>query len=423
MVLIAGGGIGGFMAVVREEFVRLPEGAAAAARARLGLAASAVLRIAYVAGPGDAAGTFEHWARGAQDPRVPVVTYSSMFYELIDKLGAEALILTEPAGQPAVPDARFRFVQTPRLRPKGFLAWHMANFRFARAVLRQIARFQPHVVVVGTDAPIWVFRGVGRRVKLVLTAHNTFWPMGRRSSSARARVKAFCVGAALAPVASAVCTSQECARQVAALAGGPERLFVEIPQVAAAFQGGGRTRKVARKLLFLGRIEENKGVFDLLAAFASLADEFADLRLDFAGSGAAEAELRLRIKALGGQDRVRFLGQLSAAGVHAALGQADVLVCPTRSSFHEGLALVVVEAAVHGVPSVLSSVVPAKDLMGEACAEFAADDVAGLTEALRRVAAAPEVYAALRRAVAGKGVMFRDGTLSWGSQLYRAIMI
>ena len=141
-----------------------------------------------------------------------------------------------------------------------------------------------------------------------------------------------------------------------------------------------------------------------------------------AGSGAAVAELRQRIAMSAVQNRVRFLGQLSAEGVHAALEQADVLVCPTRSSFNEGLALVVVEAAVHGVPSILSSVVPAKDLMAGACVEFPADDVAGLTNALRRVVAEPEVYAALRRAVASKGPLFRGGAQSWGVQLYRAMI-
>lgn len=406
----------------RQEFVPLPVDAASVVRKRLGLKADDALRVAYVAGPGDAVGTFRHWALGEQDPRVPVVTYSSMFYELIGKLGAKALILTEPAGLPATPDARFEFVVTPRLRPVGFFAWHLANFRFSRLVLQQIARHRPHVVVVGTDAPIWVFRGLSRRVKVVLTAHNTFWPMGRRSGSLKSRVKEFIIRKSLVRVASGVCTSQECARQVAALLGGAERLFVEIPQVASAYHAAEHRAGNLSKLLFLGRIEENKGVFDLLTAFEALAAEFGSLHLDFAGSGAAEAELRHRIAGSAVQNRVRFLGQLSAEGVHAALEHADVLVCPTRSSFNEGLALVVIEAAVHGVPSVLSSVVPAKDLMAGACVEFPADDVAGLTTALRRMAAEPEVYATLRRAVASKSPLFRGGARSWGVQLYRAMI-
>ena len=410
------------MVKLREEFVRLPDGAPEAVRTRLGLVAGDALRIAFVAGPGDVAGTFDHWARGAQDPRVPVVTYSSMFYELISKLGAEALLLTEPSGVPEMADERFRFVHTPRARPRGFFAWHSADFRFSREVLRQIRLYRPHVVVLGTDAPFWVFRGLPRRVKVVLTAHNTFWPMGRRSHSVKARVKEFLIRLGLVRVESGVCTSQECARQVGALVSGAQRLFVEIPQVAAAYQGGERATVEVRKLLFIGRIEEYKGVYDLLTAFEAIAAEFGDLRLDFAGSGSAEAELRRRIAGSGLKDRVRFLGQLSAEGVHGALGVADVLVCPTRTSFNEGLALVVVEAAVHGVPSILSSVVPAKDLMGGACLEYAADDVAALAAALRRVVGEAGVYSALRQEVATKGGMFRDSGQSWGSQLYRAFI-
>ena len=66
--------------------------------------------------------------------------------------------------------------------------------------------------------------------------------------------------------------------------------------------------------------------------------------------------------------------------------------------------------------------VPAKDLMGKACLEFAADDVAALGVALRRVVGEAGVYAALRQEVAAKGGMFRDSGQSWGSQLYRAFI-
>ena len=55
--------------------VVIPSDARGLVRQSLGVAADAKLRIAYVAGPGDACGAFDYWARGLHDPRTPVVLF------------------------------------------------------------------------------------------------------------------------------------------------------------------------------------------------------------------------------------------------------------------------------------------------------------------------------------------------------------
>jgi glycosyltransferase involved in cell wall biosynthesis len=104
------------------------------------------------------------------------------------------------------------------------------------------------------------------------------------------------------------------------------------------------------------------------------------------------------------------------------LQSADLLVCPTRSTFNEGLALVVLEAAACGTPSVLSSVVPAKEQAGQACLEFEADDVAALTNALRTIISDPARYQQLKQATSGLRSRMVDRRLSWGTRLYEAMV-
>jgi glycosyltransferase involved in cell wall biosynthesis len=84
--------------------------------------------------------------------------------------------------------------------------------------------------------------------------------------------------------------------------------------------------------------------------------------------------------------------------------------------------LVVVEAAVHGVPALLSSVVPAQALLPDACVAFVVDDTAAFTAALRRMIDTPAEYRALRAAVAATRGQFCDRGNSWGSMLYRALI-
>ena len=368
------------------------------------------------------AGTFDHWVKGEHDPRVPVVTYSSMFYSLIRKLDARALLLTEPDRLPESQDERITFVRTPHERPNGRWRWWWASYRFSRTVLRAIKAYDPHLVIAGTDTPSWVVPGLAPNIKVVVSAHNTFWPMGRRGTSLKAKLREFIIRRAWRRVASAVCTSQECARQIEALVGKPERLFVQLPQVQPQNIREIGESEGLKSLFYLGRIEENKGVFDLLEAFETLAADHADLTLDFAGDGSADGLLRTRIEASPFCDRIRFYGRLSAQEVHEKLAVVDALACPTRSSFDEGLGMVVVEAASHGVPCILSSVVPAKDHMGDSCEEFPADDTDALLEAIRKYVIDPNAFAGLRRKIAKKSEMYQDATRSWGSQLYRAMI-
>jgi glycogen(starch) synthase len=408
-----------------SDCVVLPPDAATLARRGLGLGPGAPLRIAYVAGPGDACGTFDHWQDGRHDPRIPVVTYSAMFYSMVAGLDATALVLIEQDKQPSKPDSRFRFAYTPHRRGGRGLRYRLDEHVFATSALGHLKAFKPDVIVVGTDAPNTLIRRLPQAKKVVLTAHNTFWPAGLRPDTVRARFRLRLLARALQRVDVAVNTSSECAAQVAEL-GGPagKQSFTEIPQVLDDFYPRILPeRPIAERLLYLGRMEANKGIFDLLDAFRGLASVHPGLRLDFAGAGSADAALVEAVAASGFADRIRIHGLLPATAVHRLLDETDLLICPTRSSFAEGLALVVVEAAVHGVPSLLSSIVPAKDLLPGGCRVFPVDDSRALAVELRRIVEEPDLFAELKAKVSDQRKKFTNRPESWGSQLYRSIAL
>lgn len=402
--------------------IQLPDGAGLTLRRSLGLRFDETPRIAYVPGPGDVVGTFDHWMAGKFDPRVPVIAYSTMFYELISSLNADALVLSEPENDPVRSDPRIRFVKIPRARPSGRFEYWANNLHFSHRVMRELRAYRPHIVLLATDAPQPLLAFIPAGMKLVLTAHNTYWPMGRMPRSWKARLKLSMTKLSLRRVSSGVCTSPECRNQLQTMCRSDVDLIVETPQVLSCFSRPVRHSLKASRLLYLGRIETEKGVFDLLDAFEALAPVHPDIRLDFAGTGSALGPLQARIASSIYSDRMRYLGQLSAPDVHAILDECDLLICPTRSSFNEGLALVVIEAAVHGVPTLLSSVVPAKDIVGDACLVFPADDAAALRDRMNEVIQDPLRFQWLReRVVIGRDA-FTDRTRSWGTQLYRAFV-
>lgn len=402
--------------------VVLPENAGELVRKRLGLPNDSRLRIAFVAGPGDVVGTFDFWKRGEHDARTPVVAYSSMFYSVVAGLGADALVLEEHDRQPSVPDERFTFVHAPHRRGRSGVGYRLDERDFARTVLDHVRRFKPHVVLVGAECPASLITGLPNHTLKVVTAHNALWPMGQRPSSPLSRLKMWVRTLGLRRADAAIGTSEECALQIAAV-GGPSgtRSHFEIPQILPEFFPA-RPAPVtpARRILYLGRIEASKGVFDLLSAFAAVAADHADVTLDIVGSGSASAALSDEIARLPCADRITAHGLLDARSVHDRLDATDLLVCPSRTS--EGLALVVVEASVHGVPTLLSSLVPAKTLIPGACIEYPVGDTAAMTAALRRIVEDPTVHAALCANAFDRRDMYMDRSRSWGTKFYRALV-
>lgn len=101
-------------------------------------------------------------------------------------------------------------------------------------------------------------------------------------------------------------------------------------------------------LVALGRLEPEKGLEVALDALAAAA---VPARLVLAGDGSLRAALEARARALGVDDRVTFLGQVS--DVRGVLAAADALV---SSSHREGMPMAVLEAMATGLPVVATDV-------------------------------------------------------------------
>lgn len=102
--------------------------------------------------------------------------------------------------------------------------------------------------------------------------------------------------------------------------------------------------EIPERILFLGRIDAAKGVFELLAAAARLARDFPALRLVFGGEGDL-AGLRRRAAGLGIAGRLECPGWLDGAGVAAELAKASVFCLPSHA---EGLPMAMLEAMAAG---------------------------------------------------------------------------
>jgi glycosyltransferase involved in cell wall biosynthesis len=131
------------------------------------------------------------------------------------------------------------------------------------------------------------------------------------------------------------------------------------PSLYAAAPTAERT---SRDLLFVGRLEERKGVDILLDAVALLKASGSDVRLKIVGNGPQREALQRQTAALSLAAVVTFAGTKDEAAVAEALRYSDVLVVPSLS---EGLPVVIMEALASGVPVVASAVDGIPELVRE----------------------------------------------------------
>lgn len=110
------------------------------------------------------------------------------------------------------------------------------------------------------------------------------------------------------------------------------------------------TRDPRPTLCVLTRLVPHKRVEDVLETVAALrADGLSELRLDVVGDGWWAGNLKRRAEELGVADAVVFHGRVDERRKHEILSRAWLHVMPSMA---EGWGLVVIEAALHGVPTI-----------------------------------------------------------------------
>lgn len=142
------------------------------------------------------------------------------------------------------------------------------------------------------------------------------------------------------------------------------------------------------RLFFAGSLFRSKGVDVLLQAMARARGAMTGSTLEIAGTGDQEPALRALAGELGLADRVRFLGQLDAAGMGRAYAGCHLLVLPSRVP--ENSPLTVLEAGARGRPAVAAGRGGVPELLaGERGWCFRSEDPEDLSSTLERAAADP----------------------------------
>jgi len=162
-------------------------------------------------------------------------------------------------------------------------------------------------------------------------------------------------------------------------------------------------------ILSVRRLVPRMGLHDLLEAFSRLRARALDARLCVAGEGPERASLEARVRELGVDDAVRFLGRVPDAELPCLYRAADVFALPTRGL--EGFGLVSAEALASGLPVVATRVGATPELLAglDAASLVPPERPDALADALAAWLGDPE----RRHAAALSARAHAEATLGW----------
>ena len=386
-------------------------------------------RILYVSGAGDVVGTYRHWLAGRDDPSQVAKTYSGQFFDLCRRRGFVGCLISPCPRVDTVVGENMTVENRPVRFGRGpGPLFHLGQVWYGVRLLMTAVWCRADMAVVAVGGTHWFVLGLMRwfGIAVVPTLHCVLWPKHRKTGGRVSRIIGKLDGRFFRRRASAALSlSDDITTQLRELLGGAKlTVFPFLPTYRPETFGDGYGPPPLPPpfgVLYAGRIERNKGVFDLLdAARRMTAAGHADVTFDLCGDGSQLAALRTAAADAGLADRFRCHGHTNYDDLRQRYERCHVVVVPTTTAFIEGLNKVVVEGVLAGRPVVTSSVCPALEYVRGAVVEVEPDNVAAYADGLLRLKTDGALYDAKRAASAGVRSMFYDPARGWAAAVERA---
>lgn len=350
------------------------------------------LRILHAAGPGDVVDSYRHWKDGREMLSETSRTFSGQFFEFCRRTGHLYWAVSYRAPAYRISDGAVIVENRPKPRGLRGLAYHIAQLRYAISLAVSAIRWRAGAVLVDSGTTHWIFLAPLKLlgVKIVGNFHNVLWPKGYRPTKLSKRLLLAADGWFWRHVADAAITvSPECERQIRDVAPafkGPieqhcaqfdRRDFAAVPSPQLPDDR-------PLRVLFAGRVDRNKGVFDIVEMARILEREMPGrVVFDICGGGPKLAEVSSCVEAAGLEAIVRVHGPLQRQALVQMYASSHLVIVPTRSDFCEGMPKVCAEAILCRRPVLTSVLSNAGDVLSGAIILAKPDDVSSYVDCIK----------------------------------------
>jgi glycogen synthase len=390
------------------------------------------LKILYALGPGDVVGMYRDLTEGKEAPFEMSIAFSKLFLDWCDDSGARAYFISWHPRRDSVRNARYHMENLPKspLYYRKGIMHHIGSMMYGLTIIARALHERPDVLIVDSGTAHWILFSLLSffRIPIIAVIHSTLWPMGFRPKRIFDRLLLSLDGLFFRGFAAAtVCVSPECERQVREVAGvtkGP------VYQCRAQFRPGflDSVDPVPQhdvrpfRILFVGRTEPPKGIFLIVSMAERLEKEMpGQFTWKIVGGGSASDALRREVANRNLCNVIDVTGKLPREKLLEAYGWAHVMIVPTTSTYNEGLAMTAAEAILAGRPVVLSAVVPAWEVLGDAAIKIETGNVDNFVETFKKLATDSNYYEHCRQATLAVQDQFYQTSQGLGAVLGRAI--
>jgi glycogen synthase len=387
-------------------------------------------KIAFISGPANAREIYREWSQGAQQAYFGT-DYMKQFLQVASDVGARSHVVTWYADKRET----FRlgdFTFDNRPIPTSFgLLYYLQQLVWNVRVLFKLAAFGPDVLLLtGNQNFWWLLSPIRlRRPKIIVSYHSVLWPKFAPVSCAWRLMVKLNGWLMLKHARAILVTSADIRRQVEQVLGNwveQVEILDHLPTYSREQFTGIETpapdSKRPFRVIFMGRIVRNKGVYDVVAIARRLREtRKGEFSFDVCGDGEDLAPLLREIERLGLQEVLVCHGFCDAPKLRNLLGASHAVIVSTRSDFEAGFEMTCAEAILAGRPLVTSAVCPALDYLRDASVEAEPDNADSYREAIVRLSDDPELYSEKQGACAALQGQFYDRGNSWYTAMRRAL--
>ncbi|MBF2063317.1 MAG: glycosyltransferase family 4 protein [Calothrix sp. C42_A2020_038] len=386
------------------------------------------LRVVYAIGPEGVIEAYKSWKKGEDAASQVSMTFSGHFYDVCTALDAKGYVIAEAAEAEVVQDERFIIERRPVFLGKARgIFYHLRQIVRGLQLLVSAIKFDANVVIADSGTTYWfillLFPWFG--IKVIPSLHCTLWRKYSKQTLGEKITLKLSRSLFISECHSIHAVSHDIAEQISQLTGGVHRPIHEFLPIYRRSDFADIAppckERLPLRILFAGRVEYDKGVFDLLEIAKRIASNSSGSKyqivFDICGDGTALESLRTEVKNKGVEDLFVFHGYCNKQQMREMFGKSHVVIVPTRTDFIEGFNRVVAESILSGRPVVTSAVCPALSYVREAVIEVPPNDIEAYTVALIELYNNPTIYEEKRLACLKLQEQFYDIKRSWAAAL------
>lgn len=386
--------------------------------------------IAYAAGPGDIVNTFSYWQKGHDDPNQLSVTYSAQFFDACRNLGLRGVAISSCPRADVVKTGQFHVENLPKRPPATTVSFHTEQVMYVRKVIGKALAEKADMLIMA-DATGYYFATMlfaPPRLKIVPTVHCNLWSRFLPLSPVQSAVKTLNAHFFTRRAAAVLSVSPSINEQIASMGTVRNRPVHRFYQLYRRHLFDSirppELRQDKFNILFAGRLEEEKGVFDLLELGEKLnLQKECRITMHICGTGSMESALRKKVAEKGLRERCFMHGFCTQQQLMAHIEASHAFIIPTKTTFEEGYNKSLVEALLSGRPAVTSSVCvyPWLETLSDGIVEVPPGDIDAYLHAVTRLARDNVFYTA-RQSACQKGMeRFLDPAWSWQASFEQII--